>query len=858
MPTTVNGIGTRYFSKRNRRQFDGVCQFCHRPSKLENYETRLVFSVFFIPVIPLGKKQILNYCPLCTRHGAVSYSAWQQARAEAVEASEAELARSSNDPDAAIRMHATYDAYQMHEDAARFADALATLHGDVARVQCYLGGCWERAGLTEQANNAFFRALQLEPDNVQYQRAAAISHIRAGQLEQAQRLLEAFRPPSPAFEPALFLMLSAAYQERQRHDEAMALYTMLADARPELRKQRSFRNAVRKSERALGTGESLVGREPLYRRRSVQLAAAAAVLLAAWLGGDYYARHHRRLFVVNGLKIPLAVTLDGGEPLRLAANGRTEVRVNEGRHRAEVVQPELNVPPTEFDVSSHWLAGMFRSPAFVIDPSRSAAVVYEEVSYAVPGEASPPASNEWHVGEAFLAFPDVDYPFEQFPPEVRVKRGQPVRKSRVDVLTIPPEQIVALTTVVPGQADKALPLAEVHLRATPDEQTLLQFYWAVAVRQGQAGRCSDFLATRVEDRPVRVEWHRAWQGLRQEEGDADQEIIKRYDAWLAAAPNDSALLYLRGRCDRDADTALGYYERSREADPANPYPRFAESRVCAGRGELRRAREAAGEAVRLKADDALMKRSLDQLRFALGEYADLESELRASVAAMPFAADDQERLLAVLVAAGKTDEAQQHIDTFVAQTGGKYPQQAEVLVRRMRNALLYQQGKFDEILAATAPPLDPAEVGAQRYQAQFELSQVIEPPAGVTVLDEMEDAYALLCQALAWSERGDAAAAAAAREKAIEQLRRGRRQDRDAADVLAKGEAWTSQDLDRLPHHSRLRSISLVALAESCPNPPAALLDLAEKVNYDPRFPHHYLRRTIDRLRQNTTAAAGH
>src|SRR6185437_17022487 len=103
--------------------------------------------------------------------------------------------------------------------------------------------------------------------------------------------------------------------------------------------------------------------------------------------------------------------------------------------------------------------------------------------------------------------------------------GKPVRKRRIDLLSMKPEQLIGLTTVMPGQAGKALPLAEVHLRATPDEQMLLLYYWAIGVRQGQAKRCSDFLATRLDDRPVRVEWHRAWQGLRQDEGDDDQELI---------------------------------------------------------------------------------------------------------------------------------------------------------------------------------------------------------------------------------------------------------------------------------------------------------------------------------------------
>jgi len=78
-----------------------------RSGRLENYETWLVFSVVFIPIAPLGKKQILNHCPRCARHNAVPFSKWQQAQKEAVETAAAELAGNSHDPDAAIKMHAT-------------------------------------------------------------------------------------------------------------------------------------------------------------------------------------------------------------------------------------------------------------------------------------------------------------------------------------------------------------------------------------------------------------------------------------------------------------------------------------------------------------------------------------------------------------------------------------------------------------------------------------------------------------------------------------------------------------------------------------------------------------------------------
>jgi hypothetical protein len=86
-------------------------------------------------------------------------------------------------------------------------------------------------------------------------------------------------------------------------------------------------------------------------------------------------------------------------------------------------------------------------------------------------------------------------------------------------------------------------------------------------------------------------------------------------------------------------------------------------------------------------------------------------------------------------------------------------------------------------------------------------------------------------------------------------VRQGRRQDRDTAAVLAKAGSWTTGDLDRPPHAARLKTISLLALAESCPTPPVQLLDLAEKLNYDRRFPHHFLRKTIQRLRRQVAFA---
>lgn len=848
MPTTVNGVGTTYFGRRNRRQFDGVCQFCHQPGKLENYETWLVFCVVFVPVIPLAKKQILNYCPRCRRHMVVAFSQWRKARQEAIEAASAELAGKEHDPDAAIKMHGTFEAFQQGDEAARFAEAMLTLFGDVARVQFYLGGWYERVGRKADADRCFARALELEPTSLPYKRAVAIGHIEQGNLPRARAMLAEFEPPSQAFEPALFMLLAQAHQRQRQHEEALGLFKMLLAARPALSGDKSFTKAVRASERALGQPASLVPREPFYRSKVLWAAAAAVLLLAAFLGGNFYVRHHRTVHLVNGLSMPIIVDVDGERSVTVAPQGRTSLSMAEGPHRAVVTEPKLSFAPVDFELGSHWFAGLFRSPAFVVDPSRSAVLFWQEVFYMAPPAQAPPGQSRIHLGEAFVMYPDVDYAFQELPATLSVKRNQKLRKTRIDLYSAPAATLIAALFAAPNLTGDAMGFAENHLRASPDDIMLLSSYWAIARRQNQLPRSRDFFAARLEERPVLVNWHRMYQTV-QEELRNDDALIEQYNAWLAADPANSALLYLRGRCDPDRSAASEFYQRAIAADPRNPFPHYAKSVSLLARGDFAAAQAQINAACELRPGDPQMNMHRTKVRMALGEFNALEAESREALVENPLSIADHEQLLAVLVAAGKADQVQQAVTSFNQQATVSDPQQAPALARRLRNALLYLEGNFQGLLAATDPPADAAEAALPRYWAQFELRQVVKPPPGLSPIQAEHDGYSLLCQALAWAEKGDAASAAEVKSQALDQFRAGRYDDRRVADILAKGGDWTEQDLDNLPLNPTHKCIVLVTMAESSADRAGPLLDLADKLNFERQFPYHFLKRTIERLR---------
>ncbi len=80
MPHVVNGIGTWYYGKRNLQTHQGVCRACQRITTLSTYDTRLYVVVLMVPIIPLGRKRIIDQCAACSRHMVLPFPEWQCAQ----------------------------------------------------------------------------------------------------------------------------------------------------------------------------------------------------------------------------------------------------------------------------------------------------------------------------------------------------------------------------------------------------------------------------------------------------------------------------------------------------------------------------------------------------------------------------------------------------------------------------------------------------------------------------------------------------------------------------------------------------------------------------------------------------------
>ncbi len=264
MPTTINGIGTQYYFKKNARTYEGTCESCNRQVMLTDYETGYFFVVLYIPLIPLGKKQILHDCPVCRRHQVMPLKQWEKLREESLDSGMSDLAENMNDPTKAIELLGRMTVFNNMEEAFELADATVNQHSHDFQTQIEVGSWYEQQGKTQQAAACFATAIKLDPDNLICKRIQGFDAIKAQNPVEAAKHFQTFRESATDYDPSLFYMLANAYQAIDMHAEAIEEFRELIERNPDFGKDKTLRKAVKKSEKALGSPTSILPKKGLF------------------------------------------------------------------------------------------------------------------------------------------------------------------------------------------------------------------------------------------------------------------------------------------------------------------------------------------------------------------------------------------------------------------------------------------------------------------------------------------------------------------------------------------------------------------------------------------------------------------
>jgi tetratricopeptide (TPR) repeat protein len=852
MPTTYNGIGTHYYGKKNLTLRRAVCPHCNREVDLKSYDTRLWFVILFVPVIPLGRKRIIDYCPACTRHHIVELQKWETAKQLEISGAQEEY-RKNPTPEGAIALHQHLYRFHQHAEAEEFQKEMAEKYADNAKVQAYLGAALEHVGKPTAAAEYYARALKLRPDLPEARIGVALGEIREGRLDEARKLLDFLEKPGASHLYSLEPLerLAVAYQNVNRHDEALELFVRLQAELPKLGEVKAFRDMVKRSEKGRGSADSILpkqkfswrglftgnrsaGGQPAWRALALVGILVGLIALGFVIANEYI-RRHRTLYLVNTFTQPVNIEIPGvGTTPRLRKVG--QLSLAEGRYHAKItgaVTQEL-----DFEIRSGYFSRWFGDPVWVINAGGAAPLIYQRVTYS---KNPPPASYSFRVGETFQYFPDVTHPFKELPDSLQMKEHESRVLTHLEVYQGKPEAVFVHLDHE-GNKAQALTFAEAYLRAHPTERVLLENYVAGATRASQGDRLERYLRAGLTNRPVSIEWHRAYQGLHRNHREQAQ-LIAAYDALLRAEPTNSALLFLRGRIEPDHARGRQLLQQAAAADPKNAYASFALGYDQMAAGNWQAARPLVSHAVELAPDNPAFLNWLFITRLAAGEAAALQTETREHLRADPLDFLNQMHLVCLLAFQGEREQALRETDAFETRWLRQYGTRSRSATDLLRRLVLYGVGDFAELEKRSASDQSP--------EGRFALAQALIEQGRVADALKLdlknasadEQPFWLLSVSVALSQAGDHAAAAEWRQKAITALEAGSEDWVHAASVLAQTARPSAADLDGIILPPGGKAVFLAALAQRHPDAAGELNAAARRFNVEPRFPYHLVKR---------------
>ncbi len=850
MPSTVNGVGTHYYGRKNLQKRPGPCPHCGRAVELASYDTRLWFVIVFIPIIPLKRMRIIDYCSACTRHYAMEADKWETAKQLEVSGA-LEKFRANPTPEAAMAAHQQLLNFHQLEQAAEFRKTMREKFADNAKVHAYLGAAMEHFGQLDEAGGCYARAFALRPDLPEARVGVARVHISAGRLDDAHKLLDFLEKPgaSQLYSLEPLDTLARAYQNANRHDDALAIFAGLQKELPKLPEEKWFRNLVAKSEKSAGRRESQLPKQPFSLKRLFSSGQAStartllivgillAVVALGFVVANEFIRRHRRLHIVNGYATPANVQIQGvGNIGRIRSV--ESVSLAEGRYHAVIsgpVQQEL-----DFEVRDSYWNRWSGDPAWVLNLGGEAILIQTAVVYSQ--NPRPPAVT-FHFGESFKKFPGITHPFTELPETLRMKSHeertlvelQLHKGAATDVFEYLVEQ---------KQPDKAINLGEHWLRSHTDDEQMLGLYLATTIRRGQTNRADALIKSGLANRPLHIEWHRAYQGMHDNPAQRTG-LAAEYDSWLTAEPTNSSLLYLRGRIEGDRAKALQYFDRARLADPSNAYPIFALGYDRMVAGDWSPARILFAQAAQLRPRDHGFEHWLTTARFALGEHAAIEQEARRTLANDPTDFAAAVRLIDALVGQAKPDEAMQACNAFARACNSKYGADGNSVANAVRCHALYALGESHELqkLAVAEKATLARTLCSQLLVEEGRAAEALKSRSAQGPSDDDSQAVWALAVSVAFRQSGNTTEADQWLQKAHRALAGGNSDMAQAAALLVRAKAPSLAEAQMLSLPPQMKAILLTAIIVQHPEARAELSPLARKLNVDQVFPHHLIAR---------------
>jgi tetratricopeptide (TPR) repeat protein len=808
---------------------------------LSSYDTRLWVDIILIPVIPLGKKRIIDQCPACTRHAVMNWGDWEQGKKRTSEAVAA-YRRKADDPQLAE------DALKLVV-AQRDVPAFLELAPDIergmksnARPLAMTASVYElfnRIGDAERCLRAALEAAKDDEEERNGSERLADNLLRQNRPEEAEPLLQHIVVEGIPDRVDAIYHLGQAYQRKGNHEKAVAAFDQCQIIFPQIAKDQVFNQLRDASLKAQGTGKAVDPGKIVQRhknaasRRRMAKVVPVVVLLAvgAYCALSWIEGMKAPVWFVNALDHPYDVKVNGVS-YSLPGNRATKLRLPEGQLRIEMPGLEAETVTVESPFASR----PFDSTLRVINPDGSAVLARNKAYYGHSGSNTPRGQSSLFTGRTYYTFDGIDYPFQDFPHSLETKSGGgTVSRDNLELawqdhrLNISQAYLVGSLSENLGP-DVALRVLQRRALLEKDRDEYLDMLREMMKPEDLAGFIGAHLAEYRED----VWWQREYQYALDRMG-RSAEAEKFYREMLDKEPGNKTLKFLAGNASRDLETYLKLaHEAAALPDPC-PHAFTSLAKYYLSIGEPSAAAMWADKAMQGLADDT-------ETRMVAVDcfIADRQFERAMSILLVDENAKFPYCVPAILASSYahclKGDSAVADDSVLVAQRAMQVlgDEAVEMMVARLNAERRYVQGDVNGYateLAKSSAPQDAFErqVALGNLEAAASALKKIGKPGA-------EDHLLMYITA---THQGDVKRASYHLENAVGLLAKGDAESRAFAAALSGTDAIPVSQLGKMRGRNKLLPVTALGIKDASVR--KECFEIAAKLNYQKKFPQHLI-----------------
>ena len=209
----INGCGTAFIGKSNVRKRPTLCDQCRSNRYVTDYTVNHYVMLLFVPVFRLGKKRVLNRCPICDYGLVYSLADWQRRKQDGIDRALSDLGAAKDSVPLALELLQLLSVFGEDAEAVELATILVQHHQKDVSVLVQGGWFFEFQGRLPDAEKCFERAQRLAPDHPEVLKVQLFNYVDAKNYSDAERILSIYHNAGGTLDVMAARLLVVAFQE---------------------------------------------------------------------------------------------------------------------------------------------------------------------------------------------------------------------------------------------------------------------------------------------------------------------------------------------------------------------------------------------------------------------------------------------------------------------------------------------------------------------------------------------------------------------------------------------------------------------------------------------------------------------